>query len=355
MRWFLSAARPSPFMLHGWVAAWWSVYRPDLPTRCITVRQDGRLVGALAISIERRSAVRVGRLTGALALGDALVADVDAHAICAELAAAFRRQPLDVVDFDGIARESVLATCLPAPFRLVEAIPAPTLAMPDGWEAAYERQVGAATRRTNRRALRRLSEDGEYVFVCHQTEPDISRALDDAFRLHAIRWAGRRDTSSFGTPEGRAFHRAALGALSRAGYVRLIELRLDDVAIAFQLSMLVGDATFGYRSAFDPETAAIRPASWSSWRTSARHPPRARRGSSSSAATIRTSSRSQTGRIASCGSSAYRARSGGRAYMEITAGTEALRTRLRRNERLRHAVRRTPPAWHRRPGGAGGT
>jgi CelD/BcsL family acetyltransferase involved in cellulose biosynthesis len=344
----LASPRPTPFLLHGWLAAWWTVYRPNLPMRCLTVRDDGRLVGALPLAVTRRGPVRVAVIAGARALGgDAIVAGADPHAVGAALTAVLQDEPLDVLDFDGVARDAVVTTCLSGPRRLIEVMAAPTMEMPDGWEPAYERTAGSSTRRTNRRRLKQLQEQGAVAFVQHATAEEVAGALEDAFRLHAIRWEGRGDTSEFGTTAGQTFHRAALAALAPGGYVRLLELRLDDTPIAFQLYFVVGGTVFTYRVAFDPAYARFSPGALTVVEA-------LRQGGAEGATRVEFLRGDEPYKLGLADRADILLRLvglphgiRGRAYMETAAATTAARVRLRRNERLRHVVRRVRAVAHR--------
>ena len=133
----LASPRPTPFLLQPWLAAWWSLYRPDSLIRCITVRDGDRLVAALPLAILRRGRVRVGEMAGSLALADAPVAGADPRAAAVAFRAAIEREPLDLIDFDYLAPDCMLATCLPGSLRVTYTRAAPSMEMPDGWEAAY--------------------------------------------------------------------------------------------------------------------------------------------------------------------------------------------------------------------------
>ena len=43
--------RPSPFLLHGWLSAWIRHYVKEGELRVHVVRRDGKLVGALPLSL----------------------------------------------------------------------------------------------------------------------------------------------------------------------------------------------------------------------------------------------------------------------------------------------------------------
>jgi CelD/BcsL family acetyltransferase involved in cellulose biosynthesis len=335
----LASRRPTPFLLQPWLSAWWSHYRPDALMRCIVVRADGRLVGALPLAIVRRRGVRVGEMAGALALADALVAGADPKPVVTALAAAIRRQPLDLVDFDYLAPDCLLARWLPGRRRVTPTRAAPMMEMPDGWQEAYKRATSSKTRNTHKRRLKQLAKHGDVRFVRNETEPDVARALEDAFRLHALRWKDRRDLSPLGDAGGQAYNREALAALSRKGYVRLIELQLDGVPIAFHLYLLLAETMFVYRLAFDPAYAQYSPGLLTTLEA-------LRQGSDEGARRVEflvgderykrelADHVDPLMRVVGLPSSAR-----GRAYMELIAADTALRTRLRRHERLRRVVR----------------
>lgn len=71
----LAAPRPSPFLLHGWVSAWWRHFGSGATLAVVCARRDGRLVGLAPMFIKREHGLRVCRLLGAheSALGDLLV------------------------------------------------------------------------------------------------------------------------------------------------------------------------------------------------------------------------------------------------------------------------------------------
>jgi CelD/BcsL family acetyltransferase involved in cellulose biosynthesis len=257
----LAAPRPSPFVLHDWLRAWWTIYLPQTPMRFVTAWESGRMVGALPLMVARHAGARVGRLGRYLAVGDAAIAHASPDAVVPALATAIRAGGIDALDLNGIAGDSQLAaqlgTC--GPSRVAEAFPAAILDMPDGWEAAYRRITSSKTRNTHGRRLRQLEEAGRVEFARHDTEAGIAGALDDAFRLHALRWEGRPDTSPFGTASGRAYQREALAAAARGDRARIVELRLDGEPIAFHLYLLLAGVMFVYRLAFDPAYAAFSP------------------------------------------------------------------------------------------------
>jgi CelD/BcsL family acetyltransferase involved in cellulose biosynthesis len=73
-----------------------------------------------------------------------------------------------------------------------------------------------------------------------------------------VRWAGRPDGSSFGTPEGQRFHRAALRAIAPAGIPRMVILRVAGRPVAFHYYFALAGTMYVHRLAFDPDPALAR-------------------------------------------------------------------------------------------------
>src|SRR4028118_2257028 len=80
-----STARPSPFLLNDWVAAWWRHLGTGGTLSVVTAHRAGRLVAAAPLYVRRNRGLRVCRLLGGheSALGDVLAADDDADAAAA--------------------------------------------------------------------------------------------------------------------------------------------------------------------------------------------------------------------------------------------------------------------------------
>ena len=56
--------RPSPFMLHAWIAEWWRHHGDGLELAVHVARRDGRLLGALPLVVRRRAGLRVASFIG---------------------------------------------------------------------------------------------------------------------------------------------------------------------------------------------------------------------------------------------------------------------------------------------------
>jgi CelD/BcsL family acetyltransferase involved in cellulose biosynthesis len=253
--------RPSPFLLHAWLEEWCRVLRGDARLTVVTARRGGRLVGALPLLVRRRYGVRFAEFIGGdeSALADVLLArdepDATARAIVAEL----RRQAFDLLDVFGLPADSRLARAAGSELTVRERVEAPVMLMPDGFDAAYKAKRGSKRRAEHRRRMRRLLEQGEAEFRLATSLEDLQAALEEGFRLNALRWEGRPDRSLFSTEAGRSFHRAVLPRLHELGLPRILLLESRGRAVAFQSWLAFEGTMVSNRRAFDPAFAKFSP------------------------------------------------------------------------------------------------
>jgi CelD/BcsL family acetyltransferase involved in cellulose biosynthesis len=254
--------RPSPYLLHGWVTAWWRAYGSGAALQVHVAWRDGRLVGALPLCVRRERGLRVLRFVGAgdSALADVLLAGGQDGEVAAALAARAVASRHDYADLFGLPSGSRLAAALgPARLAVVPRVAAPVLDLRPGWEAIYGERISGKHRKAQARARRRLAEQGRLETRVARTREEIDRALDGAFALHALRWRDRPEGSGFATPAGRVLQREALGTLAADGVPWIVTLHLDGRAIAFTAFFLLAGRMVLHHTAFDPAYARWSP------------------------------------------------------------------------------------------------
>jgi CelD/BcsL family acetyltransferase involved in cellulose biosynthesis len=259
-----SMPRPSPFLLHAWISEWWRHYGEGATLAVHVARRGDRLVGALPLCRRRRYGLSVTEFLGGTKaqLADLMVAPGENGDTAALLAARMVDSSGDFADLFGIPGGSRLAAALPAgSLALVERLEAPVLDLAEGWDAVYETKLSAKARSNRRRRRRRLEALGAVELAFARTREELAAGLDDAFRLHALRWRRRRDTSGLWCPSGRSFQRAAMLRLADQDVPRLVTLKLDGRAIAFALYLQLERTVYGLRMAFDPAYARFAPGS----------------------------------------------------------------------------------------------
>jgi CelD/BcsL family acetyltransferase involved in cellulose biosynthesis len=254
--------RPSPFLLHGWLDAWWRHYQDEGDLRTYVVRRDGVLVGALPLFLRQRRRLRVLEFIGgeASALADLLLAEGAGEEIAVQLAARAAASGQDFADLFGLAEGSRLVTALGAErLELVERVGAPVLDLSSGWEPVYRAKTSRKRRNLHKRRRRQLAELGRLEVRLARTPDELERALEDAFHLHQLRWEGRPDGSGFVTPVGMRFHRDAIQMLAERDVPRIVTLTLDGRPIAFHYYFVFCGRMYVHRLAFDPAFARLSP------------------------------------------------------------------------------------------------
>lgn len=256
--------RPSPFLLHGWLLEWWRHYGGEADLAVHVAYRGSRLVGALPFSIRRRLGLRVSEFLGGTwaTLADLLVAPEEDASVATGLVERAASSEHDFANLFGLPGSSRLVSALPPDaLRLVERLEAPVVDLSAGWDVVYRTKMSSKRRNDRRRRLRQLESLGSLEATVARTPEELEPALEDAFRVHALRWQGRRDASGFATPTGMRFHRAALLRLAEIDVPRILTLRLDGRMIAFALSLQRWGRAYGVTMAFDPAFARFGPGS----------------------------------------------------------------------------------------------
>ncbi|HEY7729754.1 MAG TPA: GNAT family N-acetyltransferase [Gaiellaceae bacterium] len=256
-----SQARPSPFLLHGWLSEWWRHYGEGGELAVHVAHRDGRLVGALPLCTRRRYGLRiVSFLGGDTGLADLLLAGDEDPATATALAARAAAGRHDFADFCGLPAGSRLVAGLGASsVRLIARSEAPVLDLSRGWHVIYASRLSAKKRNLHRRRRRQLASLGRLEIEVARTPDELDRALDDAFEVHLLRWNGRPDGSGFATATGRRFNHALVRTLAPLDVPRIVTLRIGGRPIAFHYYLALEGRMYVHRLAFDPEFARFSP------------------------------------------------------------------------------------------------
>lgn len=257
-----SMGRPSPFLLHGWLLEWWRHYGGKRWLAVHVAMRGDRLVGALPLCRSRRFGLRITEFMGGThaPLADLMVAPGEDPATAARLADRIRSSGDDLADLYGIPGDSRLVAAMPTgSLHLLERLEAPVLDLRSGWDTSHPPSLSSKARRERLRRRRHLEALGAVEISIARDGEELRKPLEEAFRIHALRWRGRREPSGFGTHVGRAFHRAALRRLAVGGVPRLVTLRLNGQPLAFALYLLLERTVYGVTMAFDPAFARYSP------------------------------------------------------------------------------------------------
>ncbi|MGZ4214415.1 MAG: GNAT family N-acetyltransferase [Solirubrobacteraceae bacterium] len=244
----------APFLRPGWIAAWWRAFgRGRL--EILTAGSGGKLDAVLPV-VHRHGGIHApsnwhtpqyGLLEAAEGAGAGLVADLFASApqVSLGFVSSLTGEVQRLSDSAHAHRYRTLV-------RTQERSP---LVVLDGDWDSYEGGLSASLRRDLRRCRRRLGEHGRVWLDVHD---DVSR-LGEALELERLGWKEQAGTAIASRPETRQFYTQVAHWASQRGWLRLIFLRVDERAIAFQFALEDGGAHLGLKSGFDPEFRAMSP------------------------------------------------------------------------------------------------
>jgi len=108
-----------------------------------------------------------------------------------------------------------------------------------------------------RSALRAAEEQGARHSWCLAAD-ELESALEDLFRLHALRWSAAGQPGSFADPRRRAFYGGLARRHLERGTLRLARLELGGRIVASQLGFLAGGRYYQIQEGFDPEHGGER-------------------------------------------------------------------------------------------------
>jgi len=258
----LAMRRPSPFLLHCWLLEWWRHYGDGCRLVVPVAFRGSELVGALPLISYPRRGLRLLTFVGGRqsALADALIAEGEGPDLVEALVDRAGASEHDFAALFGLCPEGRLAKLRgPRALRLFQRIEAPVLDVDEGWNVAYRRKTNSRKRSHHRRRRRQLAELGEVEVSVARTRAELEPALDDAFRIHELRWRDRPDGSGFVTATGRRFNQAVVGALADLDATRIVTLKIDGRPIAFCWYFLLAGRAYLHRLTFDPAFSRCSP------------------------------------------------------------------------------------------------
>jgi CelD/BcsL family acetyltransferase involved in cellulose biosynthesis len=268
----LAVASSQPYASPAWMLAWWRHAAPSRATlRVVLVTGGDELVAVAPLFAERMvPGVSRYRILGARCSSRVdLVArpGVDAASVASAIAAALSgaAPPVDVLSFDGVARESgwpgALALAWPArrPPRLRRAfsIVAPSTTLDgsfDAWFASKSRNFRQSFRR-----MRRQLEDLGAEFVALDDASRLPAELAEFSALHRGRWAARGGSRVLRRGVDAMLLEAGRELLP-AGRFQLWSIRIDGRSVSSHLFLSAGSTTSYWLGGFDERYARYHPA-----------------------------------------------------------------------------------------------
>ncbi|MCW2599991.1 MAG: cellulose biosynthesis [Frankiales bacterium] len=252
------SSKADPWTWPGWTGPWWRWFGTGHPMVAILRASSGRVI---ALAPFEQAGSRLRSTTNWHTPGFQVIAESTearrelVERVVAAWDGAVTMQFLsdsDAVDVTEAAarRRARYLT------RVLES--SPVIPLASGW-SAYERTLDKHLRSELRRRTRRLSERGEVEFHVSDGSTDLESRLAEVFRVEAAGWKGAEGSAIGVSPATRGFYTAMARWASDRGWLRLCSLRVDNQAIACDLSIEKGGSHHLLKTGYDEAFAAFAP------------------------------------------------------------------------------------------------
>jgi CelD/BcsL family acetyltransferase involved in cellulose biosynthesis len=247
----------SPFLQPGWFSAWREAFGAD-QLAVLVARRDGRLTGALPVVRSRRM-VRSATNWHTPEYG-AVAEDEETRDALFEGVFADRPRRVDLSFLSSDSRDGEALERAAESYSVGSEVMlrSPYLQMNRSWESYWGERSGKL-RGEVRRCRRRLEERGELAVEISDGEKPLDPLLEEGFQLEASGWKGEKGTAIISSPHTNRFYREICDWAADAGLLRLSCLRLDGVAVAFQLNFQVDRRYFGLKMGHDAALQSFSP------------------------------------------------------------------------------------------------
>jgi CelD/BcsL family acetyltransferase involved in cellulose biosynthesis len=267
-----------------WLRTWWEVYREGRQLRVITVRENGRLIGAAplllrakfwryyrALPFRRMELLASGEAPGRQICSDYIdwiaetgreteVASAVLDCLCGEL-----RNEWDELCLPDISEESPNLAALEKEairrrlkFEVLKREPCSLIRLPDSWEEFLE-SVSSGLRYKIRRGQRELAQLGGRYHVIERYD-EIEAAMEILIGLHQQRWTEKGKPGAFASPQRRSFHQTFIPIALREGWLRLGVLYANREPIGAMYNFQYNGKVYFYQSGITvPDNNHLRP------------------------------------------------------------------------------------------------
>jgi CelD/BcsL family acetyltransferase involved in cellulose biosynthesis len=252
-------AGATPFLYPGWLQAWRSAFGAGA-WRIVTVRRGERLVGVVPMQA-RRGAWRSPANAHTPGF-DLLALDGEALATLSGALFAGRVRDLRVapLDAESLALRALRDAARARGYRtfVKQTGRAPYLRLASDLHT-HEGSLSRNLRHDVQRRLRRLCEAGAVSVQVADGSRRLDDLLEEGLRVEALSWKGGRRTAIASRDDTRRFYTRLARWAASTGWLRLVFLRLDGRAIAFQLDLELRSRYYSLKIGYDPEFERFSP------------------------------------------------------------------------------------------------
>jgi CelD/BcsL family acetyltransferase involved in cellulose biosynthesis len=250
----------APFMRPGWILAWSEAFaRGRLGALAAT--RHGELVGLLPF-IEHRGVLSAPANWHTPVFGF-LATDREVSAALATRFVSMARLRADLSFLDrgdaNLAECQIAAERAGRPTVVRAVIHSPYVAVADTDWQSYRESLERKARKDVERRRRRLDEQGAVSVDFVDGQTGLQRLLEEGFELEGSGWKHERGSAITSDARTHRFYTEIARWASTRGWLLLAFLRLDDRAIAFDLCLESGGASYVLKGGFDPAFRRFAP------------------------------------------------------------------------------------------------
>jgi CelD/BcsL family acetyltransferase involved in cellulose biosynthesis len=262
-----------PFVRPGWFRAWWQAFGQGHRLQLTTLRKNGQLLGVLPLMLVQSRVYgipcrRLGAISNDHSPRFDLVLDNQAVGI---YQAAWDSLMASQSNWDILELPQLLASSetlvhfrqFARQDRLRHSVwnqlpGSPWISTQSGW-SAYLEDRSKSFRKSLRRKLRSMANEGMLALETLTDSGSIAQALEDGFRIEASGWKSNRKTAISAQTEAMHFYTKLAYTLAEQGNLRLHFLTLDQKRIAFDYSILRNQRLYSLKSGLDIRHARHSP------------------------------------------------------------------------------------------------
>jgi CelD/BcsL family acetyltransferase involved in cellulose biosynthesis len=255
------------FLTHEWLFTWWKYLAADRSLFILTVRDNGKLVGILPLSLTRahysRMIPRSLQFLGSGLIGSDYLDAIVTPGLEQEVIEAFSEHLFRagmVLHLTATWRASsfvaqVAAHLCGSGWTLVDTATnvCPYIKLRGQTWAGYLSSLGSSHRYNFNRRLKNLQKNHTLNIEIVRTPGQAQPALDMVIGLHLKRWTPKGQSEAFQDAETIAFHREFVELAAALGWLRILVMRIDGMPAAALYGLRYGETFYFYQSGFDPE------------------------------------------------------------------------------------------------------
>jgi CelD/BcsL family acetyltransferase involved in cellulose biosynthesis len=240
-----------PFLRPGWTTAWWNAFGRG-SVRALVARTGDQLTGI--VPLVRDGAVLRSPTNSETPIFEFLAKGSDAARQLATtmLSVGARRLDLSCLRSDDPGFHALREEAHARAFRTITepVLLSPYVSSQGSW-SEYQTKLGAKLRSEIRRRQRRLQELGDLSLQVADGSERLEDLLSEGFRVEHSGWKGDYGTAINSNPRRHQFYREVARWAGERGWLKLVFLRLDGRAIAFDLCLEADRVHFLLKTGFD--------------------------------------------------------------------------------------------------------